>query len=71
MSRSISEPGELTDLQKEVFNAVKKDDIKLVETILRNKSKSAKDIRGKNGNSICHVAAKYGSLNVLKGYGKP
>ena len=70
MSRSISEPGELTDLQKEVFNAVKKDDIKLVETILRNKSKSAKDIRGKNGNSICHVAAKYGSLNVLKGYGK-
>ena len=38
MSRSISEPGELTDLQKEVFNAVKKDNIKLVETILRNKS---------------------------------
>ena len=69
MSRT-SEAGELDESEKEVFKAVKKDDIKLVQTLLKSTDKSVKDITGKNGNSICHVAAKYGKLNVLRKYGK-
>ena len=66
-SRSVSELGQLSELQKKVFKAVKKDDIKEVKTTLQNKS--VEDITGKNGNSICHVAAKYGKLSILREYG--
>ena len=54
-------------MKKEVFKAVKNDDITRMKTIL--KTKSVTDITGKNGKSICHVAAKYGKLNVLREYG--
>ena len=56
-----------------VFEAVKKGDLEKVNELVKTFRKagvhSTEITTGKNRNSICHVASKYGQVDVLKEYG--
>ena len=57
----------------DVFEAVKKGDLQKVNELVKTFRKagvhSTEITTGKNRNSICHVASKYGQVDVLKEYG--